>query len=53
MFTCKCAECGVEFEAKTMFRRLCSVRCGMRRYRRGEKGKASVRRWNGRERERG
>ena len=46
MFICKCVECGDEFEAKTMFAKVCSGRCRMRRYRRTDKGKANVLRYN-------
>ncbi len=42
MFECKCIECGDKFEAKTMFAKVCSQRCVMRRYRKTAKGKANV-----------
>jgi len=39
---CVCVECGEGFEAKTAFATLCSPKCVQRRYRRTDKGKASV-----------
>lgn len=46
MHECLCVECGVKFEAKTMFATVCSPKCSMRRYRKTEKGKAQVLRFN-------
>jgi hypothetical protein len=42
MFPCVCIECGAEFEAKTMFAKVCSSKCVQRRYRKTTKGKANV-----------
>jgi predicted nucleic acid-binding Zn-ribbon protein len=46
MHPCTCIECGIVFEAKTMFATVCSPKCSQRRYRKTEKGKASVLKFN-------
>jgi hypothetical protein len=46
MFECTCVECGEMFSAVTMFAEICSPRCRQRRYRRTEKGKANVLKFN-------
>lgn len=42
MFNCTCTECGGDFEAKTMLKKVCGPVCAMRKWRRTEKGKKSL-----------
>ena len=42
MFDCTCVECGKVFEAKTSFKEICGSRCAVAKWRRTEKGKASL-----------
>jgi hypothetical protein len=42
MFNCKCIECGKDFEAKTMYKEICGPKCAVKKWRRTDKGKASL-----------